>query len=244
MKRFYADLHIHTALSPCAADEMTPPAIVKAALEKGLAMIAICDHNSSGNAAAVQAAAAGRLAVLAGMEVASAEEVHVLGWFPDADSAAAAAAQVLASLPESRRASRRMGEQRLMDASGTVVGMEKKMLSAASALDLSGAVRLIREHGGLAVASHVDRPSFSVFSQLGLLPKEPRFDALEISGVGLSTGRAGEFAAVGLPLVASSDSHFLEDVGTCRTVCEMSQATFAELALALRGVGGRSCACA
>ena len=102
MKRFYADLHIHTALSPCASDEMTPPAIVKAALERQLAMIAICDHNSSGNAAAAQAAAAGRLTVIAGMELTSAEEVHVLGWFPDAACAAAAAAKVLASLPEDK----------------------------------------------------------------------------------------------------------------------------------------------
>jgi len=241
VKRFYADLHIHTALSPCASDEMTPPAIVKAALDRKLDMIAICDHNSSGNAAAAQSAAAGRLAVIAGMELTSAEEVHVLGWFPDAGCAAAAAAKVLASLPENSRASRTFGEQRLMNASGKVVGVEKKMLSAASALSLSEAISLIREHGGLAVASHVDRPAFGVFGQLGMLPKDALFDALEVSHAGLLAGRAGEFAVAGLPMVSSSDSHFLEDVGISRTVCEMSQATFAELALALRGVGGRSC---
>ena len=38
-----ADLHIHTALSPCGSDEMTPLGIIEAALEAGLEMIAICD---------------------------------------------------------------------------------------------------------------------------------------------------------------------------------------------------------
>ena len=78
-----ADLHIHTALSPCGSDEMTPRAIVEAALARGLDMIAICDHNSARNVAAVQEAGCGRLAVLAGIEITSAEEVHVLGLFPE-----------------------------------------------------------------------------------------------------------------------------------------------------------------
>ncbi|MCX5758981.1 MAG: PHP domain-containing protein, partial [Candidatus Hydrogenedentes bacterium] len=99
MRRFAADLHIHTALSACADDDMTPPAIVAAALEQGLDMIAICDHNSAGNAAAVQAAAGDALAVIAGMEITTAEEAHVLGLFPDAASAEAAGQEVRDTLP-------------------------------------------------------------------------------------------------------------------------------------------------
>ena len=94
----FADLHVHTALSPCADDEMTPPAIVAAALAEGLAMIAVCDHNSARNVAAVQEAAGERLAVLAGMEITTAEECHVVGLFPDASAAQAAGAEVGASL--------------------------------------------------------------------------------------------------------------------------------------------------
>ncbi len=107
LRRISADLHIHTALSPCGSEEMTPPAIVAAALEAGLDMIAICDHNTAGNAAAVQEAAAAQaaaggppLVVLAGMEVASAEEAHVVGLFPDAAAAERAAAEVRAVLPQ------------------------------------------------------------------------------------------------------------------------------------------------
>ena len=273
MKNIRADLHIHTGLSPCASDEMTPPAIVQAALDRGLGMIAICDHNSAGNAAAAQEAAGGRLAVVAGVEITTAEEVHVVGLFPDAASAQAAAEAVKATLPESTAASRKFGEQRLMDAAGRVVGRERKMLSGASALGLSAAVALIKRHGGLAVAAHVDRPRFSVLSQLGLFPTEAGFDAVEVfspsplegegwgeggrspsplEGEGWGEGGVGvgprvvkqPYADWGLPVLASSDSHFLTEIARVWSVCRMYAATFEELALALRGLGGREVRCA
>ncbi len=103
LKRFRADLHIHTALSPCGSDEMTPAAIVAAASARGLDMIAVCDHNTAGNVLAVQQAgeaAGGGLAVIAGMELTSAEEVHVVGLFPDAAAAERAAARVRSLLPQ------------------------------------------------------------------------------------------------------------------------------------------------
>jgi hypothetical protein len=224
---------------------MTPPAIVEAAIREGLAVIAICAHNAAGNVAATQDAALrlskGALAVLAGMEITTAEEVHVLGLFLDAPAARAAAEAVRAALPDGHKARDAFGEQRLMDANGRVTGMETRMLATATTLGLSEAVGLIRGNGGLAVASHVDRPSFSVISQLGMLPEDVRFDALELSAIGSASGRAAEFARWGLPMLTSSDSHFLSEVGSGRTVLEMLAPTFGELALALRGIEGRRC---
>ena len=252
MKKFAADLHIHSALSPCAAKEMTPPAIVRAARERALAMVAVCDHNSARNAAAVLEAARGQVAALAGMEITTAEEAHVLGIFPDAAAAGAAGDEVCATLPEGGAGAEAFGEQLLMDADGRVLGKETRMLSAASALTLSDAVNLIHRHGGLAVAAHVNRPSFSVLSQLGMFPTDVRFDAVElfVPALALSLPNASPCPRVPasdslpaeVPVIASSDSHFLADVGRCRTLFEMRAATFAELALALQGRGGRKCA--
>jgi len=258
MKRVAADLHVHTVLSPCAARDMTPPGIVHGALQKGLGMIAVCDHNCAGNVEAVAtaaraAAAAGSppLTVIAGMEITTAEEAHVLGLFPDARAARAAAEEVLAGLPPWRALARggssagmRSPEQEIVDASGAVVEVEQKMLSAASAFALSETVDLIHRHGGLAVAAHMDRRSFSVPSQLGFLPPDVPFDALEISAAGVSRGRAAAFESHGLPLVTSSDSHFLDDIGVSSTALDVEEATFAELALALAGREGRRCAIA
>lgn len=241
MRRIAADLHIHTALSPCAADEMTPPSIVQAAIEQGLDMIAICDHNSAGNAAAVQEAAGAALSVLAGMEITTAEEAHVLGLFPDAEHALAASEEVGSRLPRMKGRSPQFGEQWLLDASGAVIGRETRMLSASSGLVLEEAVALIKRHSGLAVASHVDRPSYSVTSQLGMIPPECGLDALEISAAGFQAGRQAGFAGLGWPFVVSSDSHYLSEIGAGRAWLEAAEATFEELARALRGEDSRRC---
>ncbi|HRS27117.1 MAG: PHP domain-containing protein [Phycisphaerae bacterium] len=257
MKLWAADLHIHTALSPCAADEMTPPAIVQAALERELSMIAICDHNAAGNAEAAAAASlcAGRtvaglkLAVLAGMEIMTAEEVHILGIFPSPAAAAAAAKEVRATLPEATVAyHQKFGQQLVIDSGGSIVDSEPKMLAMASGFDLSAAVRLIHRHEGLAIAAHVNRPSFSVFSQLGMFPGDAGFDAIEVftpCGDGPDASRAeshtvvAEFSKYGLPVIASSDAHYLDDVGSVRSRLRLREPSFDELVMALRGSCGR-----
>ncbi len=75
MNQFWADLHIHTALSPCGESDMTPETIVRMARHQGLRIIAICDHNTAGNVRAVQEAAGEELTVIAGIEITTVEEV-------------------------------------------------------------------------------------------------------------------------------------------------------------------------
>ena len=241
LREYRADLHIHTALSPCAEREMTPPAIVEAALRRELSMIAICDHNSAGNTEAVEQAAGGRLTVLHGLEVTTAEEVHVLGLFADAASAQEVGRQVHASLPLCRPADERhFGQQWLMDYRGKVLGKEKSLLAAKCDFDLSRVVKLITDCGGLAVASHVDRPSFSVLSQLGFVPADVTFDALELSPQALRHGKGLPKAAPqNLPIFVSSDSHFLSEVGSAGTVLRMQSPCFDELRLAVKAMRGR-----
>jgi PHP family Zn ribbon phosphoesterase len=236
-----ADLHVHTALSPCADGEMTPPAIVARALAEGLAMIAVCDHNSARNAAAVQEAAGERLAVLAGMEVTTVEECHVVGLFPDAGAAAAAGLEVGATLPPADHEYEAFfGEQPVLDASGAETGRERRALATASTLDVDAAVALIHRHGGLAVAAHIDRRSFGVIGQLGFFPAEAGFDAVEVSRhVAAEAAAEAPFRAHGLPLLHSSDAHFLGDVGTARTLVRCERPAFEELALALAARDGR-----
>ena len=94
MIRVAADLHVHTCLSPCAERLMRPRAIVEAAVARGIGMIGVTDHNSAGNVRAVIEQAGGRLCVIAGMEIATSEEAHVVGLFPSAAAAEAAAREV------------------------------------------------------------------------------------------------------------------------------------------------------
>ena len=241
MNHYTADLHIHTALSPCADCDMTPPAIVQQAVEQGLDIIAICDHNAAANAAGTQQAAPSQLCVLAGIEITTCEEVHVVGLFADASKAMQVAAHVQRGLPTSFEPAPGMSPQLVLDSDGTVVGHEPHMLAAASALNLAEAVALIRRHHGVAIAAHVDRPSFSVLSQLGFFPEDVTFDALEISEAGVRKGRHRDLAGQAPALVSGSDAHFLAGIGASTTRLQMRAPTFAELVLALRAQEGRRC---
>ena len=245
MRWFAADLHIHTALSPCAEDAMTPPAIVIAAMDAGLDIIAICDHNAAANIEAVREVAEGpgegRVAVLAGMEITTAEEVHLVCLFPEPDAALATAAKVREGLPRYAAGARRYGRQLIMNGDGDIVGEEDAMLSSASALPIEAAAALVRENAGIVIAAHVDRPSFSIFSQLGFLPPNLPIDALEVSAAGYRQGRAVEFEATGLPLVTASDSHSYTEVGCVHTDFRMESPGFVEIARALKGLEGRDC---
>ena len=82
LRSLWVDLHVHTVISPCAEVEMIPPLIVGRARELGLGAIAITDHNTAENVGAVQRAARDTgLVVLAGMEVQTREEAHILCLF-------------------------------------------------------------------------------------------------------------------------------------------------------------------
>ena len=101
-------------------------------------------------------------------------------------------------------------------------------------------MRLIHGEGGVAIAAHVDRKSFGVFSQLGFFPQTAGFDGLEVSKwLPADSPRLAEFAALGLPLVSSSDSHYLEEIGAVCTELVLLEPTFAELVLAFEGTAGR-----
>jgi predicted metal-dependent phosphoesterase TrpH len=255
MTSVLSDLHIHTALSPCASRDMTPLNIVRTCRQRGLDMIAVCDHNSSANAAAVAEAArreGGGLKVIPGIEVTTREEVHVLGMFPSLQEAMAVGERVLESLPEAegRRPDHSTSgipcQQWLFDAEDRRIGSERRFLAAASGYSLGEAVSLIRRHGGLAVAAHIDRRAFSVLGQLGFFPETPRFFAAEISAAAAARCRKEpalieEFRRHGLPLISSSDSHFPEQIACSCTALVVAELCFAELVLAIRAVGSRRC---
>ena len=205
---------------------MTPSCLVAEALSRGLAMIAVCDHNTAAGVRGVVDAAVEQAnatfggrgpSVIPGIEITTREEAHVLGWFPSIEAAETAAGELQ---------------------------VDATLLSSATQCGLSETVDLIHRHGGLAVAAHVDRRSFSVPGQLGFIPPDVPFNALEISSAGVARGRATAFAGLGLPLVSSSDAHFREDIGTGHTVLHVQQACFDELAHALHRREGRGCALA
>ncbi|MDR2932189.1 MAG: PHP domain-containing protein, partial [Oscillospiraceae bacterium] len=94
------DFHLHSCLSPCGDNDMTPCNIVNMAKLLELDIIALTDHNTTGNCRAAMAAGAKiGLVVVPGMELCTAEEIHAVCLFPDIDSAERFDAMVRPGIP-------------------------------------------------------------------------------------------------------------------------------------------------
>ncbi|MEW6739085.1 MAG: PHP domain-containing protein [Nitrospirota bacterium] len=237
MKRFIADLHIHTCLSPCAELDMTPLRIIDAAVKKGLDVIAISDHNSAENAGiAMKIAQEKGIKVLPAMEVTSYEEAHVLAIFDSIEKVMGMQEIVYKNLPDGINDERLSGYQVVVNESDEVLGFNKRILFGATGLSLNALVDAIHSFGGIAVASHIDKEIFSVVSQLGFIPDDIAFDALEIS---YNTKRQRAESVFGvyksIPWITSSDAHHLNDIGRRTTSFFLEELFFEEIKKAFKG---------
>ena len=241
LRRFRADLHIHTCLSPCGELTMSPRAVVERARAASLDLIAVTDHNTTENAAAVIRAAAGTgLAVLPGIELTTAEEVHILGLFDAAADLGPFQAEVYRNLPDVPSKMKFVDDQVIVDADDYVTGFSPRCLFGATLYSVQATVDLIHGHGGLAIACHVDRESFSIVSQLGFIPPGLKLEAVEISPRLSPDAARAAFGPFGpLPIVRFSDAHKPEEIGSAVTDFLVAGTSLGEIRLALAGEDGR-----
>jgi len=242
LKAFVGDLHIHTCLSPCAELEMTPINIVRTCIERRIDMIAICDHNSAENVAAVQRAAEmTELTVLAGMEITTSEEIHILALFDSADDAELLQRDVYSLLTPGKNDEELFGIQVVANEVDEVEGIVDRLLIGSVDLTLDETIDRIHRSGGLAIASHIDRNRFSLTSQLGLIPDDLNIDALEISSSSdIEEVVKGINGAEKFPLLRSSDAHTLDIIGSGVTRFYIEDSTIDEIRMALRNENGRN----
>ena len=185
MKYAY-DLHIHSALSPCADDDMTPNNIAGMAAIKGLDVISLTDHNSCGNVRALTEIAKNyNITVIPGMEVETQEEVHVVCYFPTIEACEKMQEIVKASMLPIKNNKQTFGNQFYMDADDEIIGEEDILLVNAITLSFQEVFKKTEEFGGIAVPAHIDRQSYSVLSNLGFLPPDVDINVVEITTTGL-----------------------------------------------------------
>ncbi len=240
LKQYKADLHIHTCLSPCAELDMTPASIIETASQKGLDIIAITDHNSAENVqAARKSAAQFNLTVLAGMEVASSEEAHILGIFDD-DRILDLQEIVYKNLLPGTNDVSRFGEQVIVNEQDEVLGMNNRMLIAATDLPAQTIIETIHDLGGLAIASHIDRGAFSILSQLGFIPDQMNFDALEMSPNMTREKAESLFKDYSsYTWIASSDAHYPADIAKKISNFSLQAPSITEIRMAMKNKDGR-----
>lgn len=210
----YYDLHIHSYLSPCGDDDMTPANIAGMAAVKGLDVIALTDHNSCKNCPAIlKHGEEYGITVIPGMELTTAEEVHVVCLFPALGDAMAFDGYVYERLLPIKNREDIFGKQQIMDADDQVTGNVERLLIGATDISFDQVFGLVEAYRGIAYPAHIDKSTTSLLSNLGFVPPDSSFTCAEISTFDhLHQIQKEHPYFLQCKMLSSSDAHYLEDI--------------------------------
>lgn len=210
MKLFY-DLHIHSCLSPCGDDDMTVNNIAGMASLNGLDIIALTDHNTAKNCPAfIKACQKNGIFGISGMELTTAEEIHLVCLFNSLEQTLAFDEEVYPNIPNIKNRPDLFGKQQILDEDDNVIGEEEKLLLSATSLMLDDAVKLVEKYNGVCYPAHIDRESNGIVSILGTFPQDPFFGCYELNDGNNREEYEKRFEhLVGKRRLVSSDAHYL-----------------------------------
>ncbi|CZT55922.1 hypothetical protein BN3661_01016 [Eubacteriaceae bacterium CHKCI005] len=212
--KIHYDLHIHSALSPCGDNDMTPNNIVNMAKLCGLTMIAVTDHNSCLNCpAAVEVGRQIGVTVVPGMELCTAEDIHVVCLLPDLDASAAFSDYVHQKIPPLPADDDIFGRQLIMDDEDNIIDTEPLLLVTAADIGVDQIHDLVASFGGACFPAHIDKSAYSILASLGAIPPEAGFTVAEISSKGDVENLKKEHSILqSIPLLLNSDAHMLDQL--------------------------------
>lgn len=214
MKDYYYDLHIHSCLSPCGDNDMTPNNIAGMGVVAKLDIMALTDHNTCRNCPAFfKAAAANGIIPIAGMELTTAEDIHLVCLFESLDDAMRFDAAVNEKrIPFKNRADI-FGEQIIMNENDEVIGHDEFLLSSATRITVDEAPSFVSEYGGLCCPAHIDREANGIVATLGVFPEFPFFPCAEFHDADKIGQYTQKFPILkNKPVLVSSDAHYLWDI--------------------------------
>lgn len=214
MNRYFYDLHIHSCLSPCADNDMTPNNIAGMAAIKGLKIIALTDHNSCKNCHAfLNACKRQGLIGIAGMELTTAEDIHLLCLFEHLEQAMYFDGIISEKRIKIKNRTDIFGEQLITDSDDNIIGIEENLLSNATTLTLEKAFQLASDCGAIVYPAHIDRMSNGIIATLGTFPASPPFNCAELNNSSILNEYIKKYPIIKKKkIVTSSDAHYLWDI--------------------------------
>ena len=226
--RIKYDLHIHSALSPCADDNMTPSNIVGFAKLQGLDAVAIADHNAIANVkVAMDVGDAFDVVVVPAMELQTAEDIHILCLFEKFEDLQSFYNSI--HFADIQNRAEIFGEQLILDEDDNILGKEQRMLLVASGVSVEEVVSLAKQHNGIAVAAHIDREENGMVAILGTVTED--FSVVEISA---TATKQIQCYTTGRKVITNSDAHTLEDIGVACGQLEVTERSAKGILQALR----------
>ena len=214
MKKYYYDLHIHSCLSPCGDDDMTPCNIAGMGVVAKLDIMALTDHNSCRNCPAFcEAARANGIIPIPGMELTTAEDIHVVCLFPDIKSALS-----FNDFVDERRILIKnrvdiFGRQLIMNSDDEVIGEDEYLLPNATLITIDEAPEFVKSFGGVCFPAHIDREANGIIATLGVFPEYPEFATAEIHDEEKINSFKEKYPILrDKKIFVSSDAHYLWDI--------------------------------
>ena len=208
MRTLRYDLHLHSCLSPCGDTDMTPCNIAGMAHLNELDVVALTDHNSVDNCPAFFAACEEYgIVPVAGMELTTAEDIHLLCVFETLSDALAFGETVKTHRMKIPNSAEIFGEQPILNERDEKIGEDPWFLPAATDLDLIAAAKLVDAYRGVCWPAHIDRDANGLIAVLGFFPPEPEFRIAELRD-GNNRRLAGDRA-----VLVCSDAHRLWEIG-------------------------------
>lgn len=241
MQTYRADLHIHTVLSPCGDLEMSPRNIVAQAKARDIDIIAVADHNSTLHGPVIRKLAEPLgITVIFGAEVTTREEVHCLCLFETEIQRQKFQQYIDLNLPNIPNDPKSFGYQVVVNENDEILEEVEPLLINGLSVGISNVEQTVHNLGGLFIPAHIDRPRYSLISQLGFVPPDLVFDALEIFRKTSPADILSKYSYLKNPtLIKNSDAHFIDQVGEVFTTYLLENPTFSELAKALKCEDGR-----
>lgn len=224
---FRYDFHNHSCLSPCGDNDMTPCNIVGMAKILNLDIVALTDHNSCLNCpSAVEIGKKVGLTVIPGMELCTAEEIHVVCLLPNVKKALEFSAYVREHIPPVKNREEIFGEQLILSEDDEILGKEDLLLTTASSIGLYEVPSLIKSFGGAAFPAHINRNSYSVISSLGEITADMGFSCVELTRDANLKEYIGRFPDLsGMKIFYNSDAHYLENMNLDPKHIELTEPT-------------------
>jgi hypothetical protein len=213
MEKYYYDLHIHSCLSPCGSDDNTPNNIAGMGLLCGLQIMALTDHNTCKNCPAFfEAAQRYGITPVAGMELTTAEDIHVVCLFENLSDAMAFDEEIDKRRIKIKNKTEIFGNQFITDGEDNIIGEDENLLSNATTVSLEEVPGLVESFGGIAYPAHIDRPANGVIEILGTFPETPTFGIVEINRREKVDELVQKYNLSDKKVVISSDAHYLENI--------------------------------
>lgn len=213
MNKYYYDLHIHSCLSPCGDDDSTPNNIAGIGVLNGLNIMALTDHNTTLNCPAFfEACKKNGIIPIAGMELTTAEDIHLVCLFEELKDAMDFNEVINKKRIPIKNRVDIFGEQLILNGNDEVIGHEDNLLSNATEVTIDEAPELVKAFGGVCYPAHIDRDANGILAVLGFFPPSPKFDCIEIRNPENSESLIEKHNLQGKRVIISSDAHYLWDI--------------------------------